>query len=181
VLGKQVLANEHITPQVARLAHWLMAWVLVIQKDFDGSQAQMEAAVAMAPYDAFVLSDTVPLLVQIGEPEKALETADLVESRDPGMSYSYEFGRGWAYLVLGKWDQAVQSLTQTEFADAPLLLAIAYVRLNRLDEAKQQVAKMLKSNSSITAQSWREGYGFRDPTILDRFAADLVKASLPQG
>ena len=124
------------------------------------------------------LSDTVPLLVQVGEPEKALETADLAASRDPGMSYSYEFGRGWAYCLLGKWEQAVQSLTQTEFADAPLLLAIAYVRLNRLEDAKQQVAKMLKGNPSITAQSWheRDAYGFRDPAILDRFAADLVKA-----
>ena len=39
---------------------------------------------------------------------------------------------------------------------------------------------MLKANPTITVKSWREGYSFRDPTILDGFAADLAQSGLPE-
>src|SRR5262249_29536203 len=53
-LVRQVLANEHLPPQVARLAHWLMAYVLLHERDFDGAIAEAERAVALGPYDTFV-------------------------------------------------------------------------------------------------------------------------------
>lgn len=38
------------------------------------------------------------------------------------------------------------ALKGTEFADAPLVLAIAYTRLGRTADAKAAVEKMLKAN-----------------------------------
>src|SRR6478735_3310751 len=35
-LARAVLANEHISAQVARLANWLMSHVLVRERDFEG-------------------------------------------------------------------------------------------------------------------------------------------------
>jgi hypothetical protein len=74
----------------------------------------------------------------------------------------------------------MDALTQTEFNDAHLLLAIAYVRLGRLAEVRREVEKMLKINPAITVQAWRLGYSFQDPAILDRYALDLVQAGLPE-
>ena len=81
--------------------------------------------------------------------------------------------------MLGRFAEAAQALTQTEFNDAHLLLAIAYVRLGRLADARREVEKMLKINPAITVQAWRQGYCFRDPAILDRYALDLVQSGLP--
>ena len=69
---------------------------------------------------------------------------------------------------------------QTEFNDAHLLLAIAYVRLGRFAEARREVEKMLKINPAITVQGWRIGYSFRDPAILDRYSLDLMQLGLPE-
>ena len=74
----------------------------------------------------------------------------------------------------------MDALKQTEYSDAHLLLAIAYVRLGRLAEARAEVGKMLKINPAITLQAWRLRYSFRDPAILDRYALDLVQAGLPK-
>jgi hypothetical protein len=74
----------------------------------------------------------------------------------------------------------VDALTQTEFNDAHLLLAMAYVRLGRLADARAEVGKMMKINPAITLKVWRLGYSFRDPAILDRLALDLVQSGLPQ-
>ena len=179
-LARQVLANEHLSPQVARLANWLMSFVLVQEKDFDGALAAADKTVALAPYDTFMLSRLMIVLVQVGRPDQALQWADQAAARDPALGWSYNYGRGWAYLVLGRFGEAVDALTQTEFNDAHLLLAIAYVRLGRLADARAEVGKMMKINPAITLQAWRLGYSFRDPAILDRYALDLVQSGLPE-
>ena len=72
----------------------------------------------------------------------------------------------------------MDALRQTEFNDAHLLLAIAYVRLGRPADALAEVQKMMKINPAITVQAWRLGYSFRDPAILDRCSLNLVQAGL---
>ena len=179
-LARQVLANEHLSPQVARLANWLMGYVLVQERDFDGALAAADETVALAPYDMFMLSRLMIVLVQAGRPDQALQWADQAAARDPALGWSYNYGRGWAHLVLGRFGEAVDALTQTEFNDAHLLLAIAYVRLGRSADARAEVGKMMKVNPAITLQAWRLGYSFRDPAILDRFTLDLVQSGLPE-
>ena len=57
-LAQQVLVNEYLSPQVARLANWLTSHVLVRERDFDGALAAADRAVALAPYDTFMLSSS---------------------------------------------------------------------------------------------------------------------------
>jgi adenylate cyclase len=154
--------------------------VLVQEKDFDGALAAVNTTVALAPYDTFMLSSLMILLVQIGRPDQALQWADLAAARDPALGWFYNRNRDWAHLVLERFGEAVDALKQTEYRDAHLLLAIAYVRLGRLDDARAEVGKMMKINPAITLQAWRLRYSFRDPAILDRYALDLVQAGLPK-
>ena len=179
-LARHVIASEHLSPQVARLANWLMTYVLVQEKDFDGALAAADKTVALAPYDTFMLSRLTIALVQVGRPELALQWADQVAARDPALARSYNYGRGWAHLVLGRFGEAVHALTQTDFNDAHLLLAIAYVHLGRLADARAEVGKMMKIQPAITLQAWRLGYSFRDPALLDRYSLDLMQLGLPE-
>src|SRR4029077_14263632 len=119
-LARHVLANEHLSPQVARLTNWLMSFVLVQERDFDGALAAANKTVALAPYDTFMLSSLMIALVQIGRPDQALHWADQAAARDPALGWHYNYDRGWAYLVLGRFGEAVDALTQTEYADSPL-------------------------------------------------------------
>ena len=180
-LARQALAKEHLSPQVARLANWLMSYVLVLEREFDGALAAADKTIALAPYDTFMLSRLTMVLVQVGRPELALQWADQAAARDPALGWFYNYGRGWAHLVLGRYEEAVDALTQTQFNDAHLLLAIAYVRLGRMAEARAEVVKMMKIQPAITLQAWRLGHSFRDPAILDRYALDLVQSGLPEG
>ena len=109
-LAREVLANEHLSPQVARLATWLMSHVLVRERDFDGALGAADRAVKLAPYDTFMLSSLMMVLVQAGRPDQALHWADQVAARDPVLSWFYNHRRGWAYLVLGRFDEAADAL-----------------------------------------------------------------------
>ncbi|RWP63800.1 adenylate/guanylate cyclase domain-containing protein [Mesorhizobium sp.] len=178
-LVNQVLSNKNPSPQVARLAHWLHAWLLTLKRDHDGAVAEMNKAIAAAPYNAFTLTDAGSIFLQAGQPEKALELTDAAAARDPGLSWFFNYVRGFIFIVLGKNEEAVEVLKTTEFADAPLQLAIAYMRLGRQADARAAVEKMLNSTPGVTIQSWRQAWNFRDPSILDQAAADLARAGLP--
>jgi adenylate cyclase len=178
-LARKVLADKHLSPQVARLANWLVSYVLVQERDFDSALSAADKALALAPYDMFMRSRLAMVLVQAGRPEMALEWMDQVARRDPALAWSYNYARGWVHLVLGRFAEAVDALTQTEFNDTHLLLAIAYLRLGWLDDARAEVKKAMKINPTITVQIWRLGYSFRAPDILERYAEDLTQTGLP--
>jgi TolB-like protein len=179
-LVRQVLSNEHLSPQVARLANWLLSYVLVQERDFEGAIAAADRTVALAPYDMFVLSRLMMVLVQAGRLDQALHWADEAAAHDPGLGWSYNYGKGWVYLLMERFADAVDTLRQTEFNDAHLLLAVAYSRLGRMADAHAEVRKMTSINPTLTLQRWRLGYSFRDPGILDRYALDLVKAGFSE-
>ncbi|TAU30161.1 adenylate/guanylate cyclase domain-containing protein [Rhizobium ruizarguesonis] len=180
-LVNQVLADKNLSPQVTRLANWLNAWLLTLKRDHDGAVVAMNKAIAAAPYNAFTLTDGASIFLQAGQPEKALELTDAAAARDPGLSWFVNYVRGFIFIVLGKNEDAVEVLKTTEFADAPLQLAVAYMRLGRQADARAAVEKMLKSTPAATIQSWRQTWNFRDPSILDQAAADLARAGLPSG
>ncbi|MBY5346054.1 adenylate/guanylate cyclase domain-containing protein [Rhizobium leguminosarum] len=178
-LVNQVLGDKNLSPQVARLAHWLNAWLLTLKRDHDGAVAEMNKAIAAAPYNAFTLTDAASIFLQAGQAEKALELTDAAAARDPGLSWFFNYARGFIYIVLGKNEDAVEVLKTTDFADASLQLAVAYMRLGREADARAAVEKMLKSAPTATIQSWRQTWNFRDPSIMDQAAADLARAGLP--
>jgi tetratricopeptide (TPR) repeat protein len=141
--------------------------------------------------DIFCRSNEAAPLVQTGpDPIRSTEAsnpAPLLLRRRYAEAYGVRCGsileagnhrRGWAYLVLGRFEDAVDAPSQTEFNDAHLLLAVAYARLGRPADARAEVGKMMKINPALTSQAWRLGYSFRDPEILDRYALDLVPSGL---
>ena len=54
-IAREVLAKDNLTPQVKRLAHWLLALALPFEREFSRAQDEANAAIAMAPYDAFAI------------------------------------------------------------------------------------------------------------------------------
>src|SRR5262245_4720063 len=173
-LARHVLANEHLSPQVARLANWLMSFVLVHERDFDGAIAVTDKTVALAPYDTYMLSRLVMVLVQIGRPDQALKWADQVAARDRALGWSYNYGRGWGYLVPGRCSDA-----------------------NRIQRRPPAIGDRLRAPWPLGQRPRRGGENAEDqshddsarvatwiflprPAILDHYPLDLVRSGLPE-
>ena len=181
-MAKSVLAQENLTPQVKRLAHWLAAMALTTQNDFNRAQSEAEAAISMAPYDAYAFGNLAMVPIMSGQPDKALEWITLALARDPSRAKFLNFRKGWALRLLGKYEDSLAAFKQAPMdGDAPLNMAIVLVRLGRIDEARAQVKLMLEKNDpKFTQAKWREGYFYSDPSILEAEVADLDKAGLPE-
>jgi tetratricopeptide (TPR) repeat protein len=116
-----------------------------------------------------------------GSPDLALDWIAKAAARDPGNREWNNYSLGWAYVVQGENEKAIAALKEGPgFIGVPLLLAIAYVRLDRIDDAKAAVTKALELEPQFTQAKWREAYFYSDPSIVEREVADLGKAGLPE-
>ena len=183
-LTRSVLASDNLSPQVKRLAHWLFAWVLATEHDFGRALNEADTAVALAPYDGDVYGDLALLQITAGHLEKGMQWNDLARPRDPGGLKSQNYKKGLVLRLLGKYEDSIATFRQSTTypdGDPPLHVAIALVRLGRIDEAKAEVrAFLVKTDPTYTGAKWRYGFYYSDPSIMDREVADLAKAGLPE-
>jgi adenylate cyclase len=180
---RSVLAKNNLSPQVKRLAHWLFAWVLASEGDFSRALNEADTAIALAPYDASLIANLSQLLMIAGRPEKGLEWTNFAREHDPNGLKQQNYNKGLALRLLGKYDDSIAAFRQSFYpdGDAPLHLAVALVRLGRIDEAKAEVKLMLKKNDpKFTQAKWREGWFYSDPSIVEAEVTDLAKAGLPE-
>ena len=167
-----------------RLAHWLFAWVLATEHDFGRALNEADTAVALAPYDGDVYGDLALLLITAGNLEKGMQWNDLARPRDPGGLKSQNYKKGLVLRLLGKYEDSIATFRQSTTypdGDPRLHVAIALVRLGRIDEARAEVKAYLeKTDPTYTGAKWRYGFYYSDPSIMDREVAYLAKAGLPE-
>src|ERR1700733_2454134 len=182
-LSRAVLAANNLSPQVKRLAHWLFAQVLTTEGDFDRAATEADAAIALAPYDSSLFADLSTVLIACGKPDKALEGIDAATIRDPGSARDMNYNRGLALRILGNYEDSIAAFKQANYPDADtrIHLAIALVRLGRIDEARAEVRAYLgKNDPKFTGAAWRTAWFYSDPAIVGREVADLATAGLPE-
>lgn len=176
---QEVLSTPNLSPQVRRLGHWAMAWTRQMQGDLAAAAMEAKAAIALARYDAFMVSDLATILAMAGEPTDAVALLEEVRGRNPNFSQFWELSV--AYYLVGDDEHAVEAAMQMRpnSPDRYVLLASSGARLGRLDEARAAIEKLLELNPRFTQQTLKDNYIYSDPTILERQAADLGKAGLP--
>ena len=179
-LVRQGLSAPSVPPKAQQIGHWMLAFVRSWEGDFERAEAEAQAAIQLAPYDAMMLLDLAAVPIMAGDPDRALDWIAKAAARDPGNPRLTYFS-GWAHVVQGDNEKAIAALKgHAEFADWALLLAVAYVRLDRMDDATAAVKKALELDPRFTQAKWRDGYFYNDPSILERQLADLGKAGLPE-
>jgi tetratricopeptide (TPR) repeat protein len=181
-LTRSVLAHDNLSPQVKKLAHWLFAWVLLSEGDFPRALREADTAVAFSPYDGIMHAHLSQLLMQAGEAKKGMDWNELAHPQDPGGLQFQNYNKGLGLRLLGKYEESIAAFKQSFYpeGDTPLNIAIALVRLGRIDEAKAEVRVALKNNPKFTGALFRSSFFYSDPSIPDREVADLAKAGLPE-
>lgn len=181
-LVTEALAQDNLSPEVQRSAHWLNAYVQMQRGNYADGVEEAKRTIALTPYDARVLRQLTDVLIADGEYEMALEWLARAEPREPGREDEYILQRALIYRLTGKYDEAL-----AEYAKVPepdiyprLSRAIALVKLDRIDEAREAVKGALAENPDFTQATWRQGSFYSDPAILDGEISALAQAGLPE-
>ena len=180
-LAREVLASKPLTPQVARLAHMLMAWVHVEERSFEQAIVEAEKAKALAPNDAGTSGFLATALILSGRPDQGIEWSKEALAADPASRSWMNYRFGLAYSLKGEDESSVAALEEApEWPDILLLRAIGLMRLGRTEEAQVLYDRAREANPAFTQATWRQGYFYSDPAIVERQVADLAKLGLPE-
>lgn len=132
--------------------------LLTVTNHFAESLVACARALSLNPWDGTALFHLGLTQLQLGRFDDALATFEQADRFDtPEVSrWTWLLGAGWADLLMGRNDDALRWL-QRSIAITPasgrvyMILAVAYQRLGRPDEAKQALAKGMELRPGSTA------------------------------
>ena len=167
------------------VAYTRLAWVQGFLRRFDESLPNFEKAISLDPNNAETYAAYSEVLNHWGDAQRALEMNARAVSIDtiPPPSWEYHFGH--AYMVLGRYDEAIAKLRLAVelapgFLPGQVRLVCAYVEAGRMDEARQTAATVLELAPKFSIAHWDRIAPHRRDEQRERFIVALRKAGLPE-
>lgn len=164
---------------------------LTATNQFSESLVACARALSLNPWDGTALFQLGLTQIQLGRFEDALATFELADRFDtPAVSrWTWLLGAGWADIILNRNEDAIGWL-QRSIAITPgtgrahMLLAIAYQRLGRSEDAKQALAQGLQLRPGSTAANISLPIRNTSPIYLEareKISRTLIELGLPAG
>jgi adenylate cyclase len=178
-LAQQAVALDDSLP----LAHWALSRASLWKKQHDQAIAEAERAIALDPNEADGYARLGTPLSFAGRPEEALGLIEKAMRRNPHYPPVYVFGLGHSYHLMGRYEEAIaafkKALTRNP-NDSPAhqFLAAIYSELGREEEARAEVAEILRISPNFSLEVLRQRLPYKDPADLERFLDGLRKAGL---
>jgi TolB-like protein/class 3 adenylate cyclase len=163
--------------------HWLNALVQIYHKrDFEAGLEEARKTIEIVPKDPVTLALTATVPIFAGKPDLAIDWVNRAIEHEVQVPGWFHTIRGLAYHVKGDCERAVEEHEKSPrpYFDKSASLATCYVELDRLDDAKAEIAKLLEAWPDLTLTRIGLWLPYRDQAFLGRVRAALLKAGLPE-
>jgi tetratricopeptide (TPR) repeat protein len=149
----------------------------------DQAIAEGERALVLAPNCADCYAGMAWILILAGRPAEAIGLVEKAMRLNPRCPQSYLFTLGFAYRLTGQYEEAIEASQQTlacspNFLWAHLHLAATYSEMGREEEARAEVAEILRISPHFSPEVFIQKTPQKDPAITERTLAALRKAGL---
>jgi adenylate cyclase len=180
LVGRAMTLDDSL-PQV----RWVHAYVGLLHGEFEQALAQARYAVALDPNYADGYGLLAFIHVAMGEAREALAAMDRAVLLNPRYPVQYHSVLGATYLLLDRYDDAVRVLTEGvlknhSFLRNHVLLAAAYGKQGRLDDAAWVAEEIRALSPEFSIGYWKGSESFRNPATLEFFAEGLRLAGVPE-
>ncbi len=149
------------------------------QKRYAESLASYERAIELNPNDADVLGNMADAVTAMGQPERAVMLLERAIRLNPCHPDWYLWHLGDAQFNLGRYEEAIHTLTRMrDPTEAHRLLAATHALLGNLDEARRHAAEVRRAHPGFTLADWRQVPPDVDTSTLERYFEGLRLAGL---
>ena len=102
---------------------------------------------------------------------------------NPMYPSEYLWNLGHAYYLMGRIEEAIETLNRArdrspEYIPVIAYLGASYAELGRMEEARTQVAQFNRLSPRISIDAWRQRLPYKDKKVWDRLYSSLRKAGL---
>ncbi len=179
--AKKAVALDDSLP----LAHTYLGWAYVWRKQYEEAIAEGERAIALDTNFAEAYARLGEILSLAGRPEEGLGLVKKAMRLDPHYPPTYLNYLGRAYYAMGQYEEAVAALKRSLTRNPNILsphrtLAVIFSELGRKEEARAEVAEILRISPRASMEGQRERMPFKDQAVLERHLEGLRKAGLPE-
>jgi adenylate cyclase len=164
-------------------AHAMLGRLYVYKRQFEKAVAEGERSIELTPNSAVNNWWLSAILNRSGKPAESISFAEKAARLDPRNRDLYEFDIGLAYLVMGRYEEAIPFF-KTHLVHYPnnmsahYWLVIAYSELKREKEARAEATEVLRISPHFSVEVAKERSPLRDRTLVARYRDDMRKAGL---
>ena len=149
------------------------------QKRYAELLASYERAIELNPNDADVLGNMADAVTAMGQPERAVGLLQRAIRLNPCHPDWYLWHLGDAQFNLGRYEEAIGTLTRMrDPTEAHRLLAATYALLGDLDAARRHAAELRRAHPGFKLADWRQVPPDVDASTLERYFEGLRLAGL---
>jgi tetratricopeptide (TPR) repeat protein len=167
----------------AYVAYAFLCRFYPFKRQYDQAITECERALEIAPSYVTPYFWLAEASVRSGKPKEAIGFIEKTERLDPRNRVAWEGGRGVAYIVMGRYAEAIP-IFKAYFVSFPHVLwihvwqAVAYGELKRSEEARAEAAEVLRISPHFSLKAEKERMSFQDQALEERYLNDLRKAGL---
>jgi adenylate cyclase len=179
-LAQKAIALDDSLP----MAHRLLGYVYLRKKQHEEAIAEAKRALALDLNDSDGYETLGEILSFAGRPQEALRLVEQALRLNPQQPVSLLWLLGRVYNLMGRYEEAIATLKKVTIRNPNHLsahadLAIIFIDLGREEEARAEVAEILRVNPNYSLKVIQDA-PWKDPTQLERWLNNLRKAGLPE-
>ena len=166
-------------------AYGLLAYILVLDRDFQKAIAMGERSLALVPNNAHNLQRMAFLLEYGGRPEEAIGYVCKAMRLNPFFPVFYWGTLGDSYRLAGKYDQAIaafQKVLERKPDDVRLgriRLTAAFIQAGREAEGREVARQILKLKPKFSLKRYEKSRLYKNKAETKRLIDALREAGLP--
>jgi TolB-like protein/Flp pilus assembly protein TadD len=162
-----------------------LGYIHLLNRSYEAAIAQAEKALELGPSSADTHHVTAIIFNYSGLPHDGVSVAKQAVRLSP-MAYSnFLIELGHAHCLLGQYDKAISLLLKV-LAETPFwravraLLIFALFEIGRIDEARAEAAKLVRSAPRFSLKAWATCHPYRHQADLEHYIGALHEAGLPE-
>ena len=178
------LAQRAITlDESLPLSHAILAEVYLHKKQHEKAIAEQEKAITLSPNDADGIAGLGGILTWAGRPEETIGLVKKAMRLNPMYPTEYLWNLGHAYFLVGRYEEAIETLKRArdrnpDYLPVRAYLAASYSELGREEEARTEAAEYVRLSPQTSTEAWRHRLPYEDQAILERVIRNVRKAEL---
>jgi adenylate cyclase len=164
-------------------AYMLLGSLDLTKRRYDQAISEGQRAVSLAPNSSDGYFWLARILFFSDRPMEALAAAEKGVRLNPRHPEYCLIVVAVAYMSMGRFEEARSTfeqplVTQPNDPAIHMWLAVIDVELGHNDDARAEVAEVLRLSPHYSLATWRQVYQYKDPAVKERWLADLRKAGL---
>jgi adenylate cyclase len=165
-------------------AHQTLAYVYLMQKQFDQAIVEAETAVRLDPNDADALVTLGEILSCAGRSAESLNYIEKALLLDPHYPPSFLFALGQSYYLLGRHEEALATFKRVLTRNPTHLrtyffVAIIHYEQGRKEEAQAALRAAKKINPAFSFSRMKAIVPYKDTALVDRWMQQLEELGVP--